>query len=143
MTSPATSPPAKGMATFIFALSVFVGLGSFGVAGGVGSYLAVKRTSVTVRAGWSLTPVVVAAKRLEPGELVPLQSMSQRSVPEVLVTSSMVKPEAASTLVGQPVLVAVEAGEPLRWAFFLGPEDFSQKDQEVGKACAEAVWGSR
>jgi pilus assembly protein CpaB len=47
-----------------------------------------------------------------------MEMMSQRSIPEQFVTSSVVKPDSSSYVVGQKVMVAVAAGDPLLWSQF-------------------------
>ena len=71
--------------------------------------------------------VADARKRLEPraggrrvpghprGTVVTFDMISQRSVPEQFVTSSVVKPDSASYIVNQKVLVPLQAGDLLLW----------------------------
>lgn len=67
---------------------------------------------------YDLVPVVVAAVDVKAGEVVTFDLISQRSVPEQYVTSSIVKPDSAGFVVGQRLLVDVQAGDPLRWVDF-------------------------
>jgi pilus assembly protein CpaB len=71
-----------------------------------------------VRSGWHLVPVVVAATDLPEGTAVTLEMVSQRSVPEQFVTSSVIKPESTQYVVSQKILVPVQAGDPLLWSQF-------------------------
>ncbi|MBN1206406.1 MAG: hypothetical protein JXB05_15955 [Myxococcaceae bacterium] len=66
----------------------------------------------------ALVPIVVASRDLPIGTTVTWDEMSQRSVPAGLVTSSVVKPDSASYINNQKLLVPVLAGDPLLWSFF-------------------------
>jgi pilus assembly protein CpaB len=81
-------------------------------------YSAIQRQRADVRKGWNLVPVVVAAVDVAEGSVVTMDMVSQRSIPEQFVTSSVVKPDSASYVVGQKVLVALQAGDPLMWSQF-------------------------
>jgi pilus assembly protein CpaB len=85
---------------------------------GTVAYSAIKKKEADVRRGWNLVPVVVAAVDLSEGSVVTFDQISQRSVPEQFVTSSVVKPDSASYVVNQKVLVPVQAGDPLLWSEF-------------------------
>jgi pilus assembly protein CpaB len=64
----------------------------------------------------SLIPVVVLARDVPAGAVVTYDDLSQRSVPEHLVTSSIVKPDSASHLINQPLKHALQAGDWVRWS---------------------------
>jgi Flp pilus assembly protein CpaB len=103
------------------------------------SYL--QKLKVDVRKGWNLVPVVVAAVDLDQGKAVTMDMISQRSVPEQFVTSSIVKPDSASYIVNQKILVPVQAGDPLRWSDFettkLEKVLFATRDVALGAVLAE------
>jgi pilus assembly protein CpaB len=106
------------------------------VAGGV-AWSAIKKKEADVRRGWNLVPVVVAAVDLSEGTVVSFDMVSQRSVPEQFVTSSVVKPDSASYVVNQKVLVPVQAGDPLLWSQFettKAAERLSTKVQKRARA---------
>src|SRR4051812_23352990 len=84
-----------------------------GLLAGVVAYSAIKKQEHDVRAGWELVPVVVAATDIAEGSVVTFEMISQRSVPSQFVTSSVVKPDSASYVVNQKVLVPVQAGDPM------------------------------
>ena len=118
---------------------------------GVIAYSAVKKQELNVRRGWNLVPVVVAAVDISEGTVVTFDMISQRSVPEQFITSSVVKPDSASYVVNQKVLVPVQAGDPLLWSQFettKASERLSNKVQkkaraisiEVGKTSAVGGW---
>ncbi|MBX5482004.1 MAG: Flp pilus assembly protein CpaB [Myxococcaceae bacterium] len=89
-----------------------------GLLAGVVAYSAIKKKENDVRKGWNLVPVVVASQDIPEGTVVTFDMISQRSVPEQFVTSSVVKPESASYILNQKVLVPLQAGDPLLWSQF-------------------------
>src|SRR5687767_4381504 len=122
-----------------------------GLFAGIVAYSAIKKREADVRKGWNLVPVVVAAVDISEGTVVTFDMISQRSVPEQFVTSSVVKPDSASYVVNQKVLVPVQAGDPLLWSQFettKAAERLSTKVQkkaraitiEAGKTTAVGGW---
>jgi pilus assembly protein CpaB len=108
-----------------------------GLLAGVVAYSAIKKKESDVRRGWNLVPVVVAAQDIPEGTIVTLDMISQRSVPEQFVTSSVVKPDSATYVVNQKVLVPLQAGDPLLWSQFettKAAERLSTKVQKKGRA---------
>ncbi len=101
---------AKGMPLALAAGMMLMG---FAVA-----WSALMKEKADVRQGWNLVPVLVATVDLSEGTVVTMAQLSQRSVPEQFVTSSVVKPDSANYVVGQKVQVAVAAGDPLLWSQF-------------------------
>ncbi len=86
--------------------------------GSAGMYFFFKKQGLDAKKGWNLVPVIVAAVDISENTVVTFEMISQRSVPEQFVTSSIVKPDSASYIVNQKVLVPVQAGDPLRWSDF-------------------------
>ncbi len=108
-----------------------------GLFAGIVAYSAIKKKEADVRRGWNLVPVVVAAVDVAEGTPVTFDMISQRSVPEQFVTSSVVKPDSASYVVNQKVLVPVQAGDPLLWSQFettKAAERLSTKIQKKARA---------
>jgi pilus assembly protein CpaB len=108
-----------------------------GLLAGVVAYSAIKKKESDVRRGWNLVPVVVAAQDIPEGTVVTFDMISQRSVPEQFVTSSVVKPDSATYVVNQKVLVPLQAGDPLLWSQFettKAAERLSTKVQKKGRA---------
>src|SRR5687768_2626899 len=101
----------KGKTPLVIALALGLMAGGF-------AYLSIKKKEADVRKGWNLVPVVVAAVDIPEGTVVTFDMISQRSVPEQFVTSSVVKPDSASYIVNQKVLVPLQAGDPLLWSQF-------------------------
>ncbi len=66
--------------------------------------------------GWKLVPVVVAAKDLAEGTELTMENIAQRSVPEFLLSTSVVHPDAANYVLHQRILVPVQAGDMLLWS---------------------------
>lgn len=108
-----TGAPWKHARVAPLALAAGLMLMGFGVA-----WSALAKERADARKGWNLVPVLVAAVDLAEGTVVTFDHVSQRSVPEQFVTSSVVKPGSASYVIGQPVQVAVAAGDPLLWSQF-------------------------
>jgi Flp pilus assembly protein CpaB len=65
--------------------------------------------------GWKLVPVAVAARDLAEGTVLTAETLAQRSVPEFLFTSSVVKPDATTYVIGQRILIPLQAGDMLTW----------------------------
>ena len=108
-----------------------------GLFAGIVAYSAIKKKESDVRRGWNLVPVVVSAVDISEGTVVTFDMISQRSVPEQFVTSSVVKPDSASYIVNQKVLVPVQAGDPLLWSQFettKAAERLSTKVQKKARA---------
>ncbi|MFZ5471021.1 MAG: Flp pilus assembly protein CpaB [Myxococcota bacterium] len=108
-----------------------------GLLAGVVAYSAIKKKEADVRRGWNLVPVIVAAADIAEGTVVTFDMISQRPVPEQFVTSSVVKPESASYVVNQKVLVPVQKGDALLWSQFettKAAERLSTKVQKKARA---------
>lgn len=95
------------------AIALLLGVIAFAV-----SYSAIKRSEARAREGWNLVPVVVAAVDLSEGHVVAVDELQVRHIPEKFATSSIVRPDSASYLLGQSILVPVQAGDPLLWTQF-------------------------
>ncbi|MEW5741566.1 MAG: SAF domain-containing protein [Myxococcota bacterium] len=80
--------------------------------------LALLVVASAARAEEPLVPVVVAAVDMGPGQTVTMEMISQRSAPRRLITPSVVKPDSASYIVNQKVLVPLLAGDLLLWSHF-------------------------
>jgi pilus assembly protein CpaB len=108
-----------------------------GLLAGIVAWSAIKKKEADVRRGWNLVPVVVAAQDIPEGTVITFDMISQRSVPEQFVTSSVVKPDSASYVVNQKVLVPLQSGDPLLWSQFettKAAERLSTKVQKKGRA---------
>jgi len=108
-----------------------------GVVAFLVSWSAIKKREADVRKGWNLVPVVVAAVDISEGTVVTMEMISQRAIPEQFVTSSVVKPDSASYIVNQKVLVPLQAGDPLLWSQFettKAAERLSSKVQKKARA---------
>jgi pilus assembly protein CpaB len=108
-----------------------------GLLAGVVSYSAIKRKEKEVRAGWNLVPVIVAAQDIVEGASITYEMIAQRPIPEQFVTSSVIKPDSANYIVGQKVLVPIQAGDPLLWSQFetsKATERLSSIIQKKGRA---------
>jgi pilus assembly protein CpaB len=94
-------------------VGVVLGLASFFVG-----WSGLQKERADIRKGFNLVPVVVAAVDVSEGTVVTMEMVSQRSVPEQFVTASVVKPDSASYIIGQKVMVSLQAGDPLLWSQF-------------------------
>jgi pilus assembly protein CpaB len=101
----------KGKTPLVIALAL-------GLLAGIIAWSAIKKKEADVRRGWNLVPVVVASQDVPEGTVITFDMINQRSVPEQFVTSSVVKPDSATYVVGQKVLVALQSGDPLLWSQF-------------------------
>ena len=89
-----------------------------GLAAFVIGWSGLQRERVNIRKGYNLVPVVVAAVDVSEGTVVTIEMVSQRSIPEQFITSSVVKPDSATYVIGQKVMVSLQAGDPLLWSQF-------------------------
>jgi pilus assembly protein CpaB len=94
-------------------IGIVLGLAAFVIA-----WSGIQRERVNIRKGFNLVPVVVANVDISEGTVVTMDMVSQRSIPEQFITSSVVKPDSASYVIGQKVMVALQAGDPLLWSQF-------------------------
>ncbi len=120
----------KGKAPIIVAVVLFI-------AGLIVSWSSLEKRAENARKGWNLVPVIVANVDVSEGTVVTMDMISQRSIPEQFVTSSVVKPDSAGYISGQKVLVAVQAGDPLLWSQFetsKAAEKLSTKVQRKARA---------
>jgi pilus assembly protein CpaB len=79
--------------------------------------LMVVLVATVVAAGEPVTAVLVAAADLPAGTVITVDTLSQRTLPSEFVTRSLVRPDAASYVVGQRTRLPIVAGEPLLWAY--------------------------
>lgn len=108
-----------------------------GVLAGAMAFLSVKKKEREVKAGWNLVPVLVASDSIGEGTVITYDMISQRAVPEQFVTSSVIKPDSANYIVGQKILVPLQAGDPLLWSQFetsKAAEKLSTIVQKKGRA---------
>lgn len=119
---------------------------ALGLLAGSVAYLGIQREKKIVRAGWNLVPVIVAAQDIPEGATVNFEMLSQRPIPEQFVTSSIVKPDSSSYVVGQKVLVPVQAGDALLWSQFetsKASERLSNIVQRKGRALTVDLSGAK
>jgi pilus assembly protein CpaB len=104
-----------------------------GLAAGAVSYGAIKAKERSVREGWNLVPVAVANQDIPEGSVLTYEMIAQRGIPEQFVTSSVVKPESSSYVVGQKVLVNLQTGDPLLWTQFETTKSAERLSSKVQK----------
>lgn len=99
-------------------LGIGLGLATACVVGGLVGLGIAHRVRTEGRKGWNLVPVVVAASDAPAGTVMSFEMISQRSLPEQFVSSSVVKPDSASYIVNQRLLVGARAGDLMLWSSF-------------------------
>jgi pilus assembly protein CpaB len=117
-----------------------------GLLAGTVAYIGIQREKTLARTGWNLVPVIVAAQDIPEGTTIGFEMLSQRPIPEQFVTSSIVKPDSASYVVGQRVLVPVQAGDALLWSQFetsKASERLSSTVQRKGRALTVDLSGAK
>ena len=102
------APAAVGLLSAALGVALVVSPVSFGFAPKPATALA----PVVVADAEEYVPIVVAARDLEEGTVVTMEMLQQRTMPARFVTSSVVKPDAASYIVNQRILVPVQASRP-------------------------------
>lgn len=121
-----------------------------GLLSGAVAWVSIRARERAAREGWELVPVLVAASDIPEGEALQVDMIARRPVPEQFVTSSVVRPDSAATVLGQKLLVPVQAGDPLLWSSFevaRGVERLSSVVQQHARAVtietseAQAVGG--
>ncbi len=65
-----------------------------------------------------LVPVVMAAVDIEAGTIVTMEMVQQRSIPSMYTTTSVVRPDSASYIIGQKLKVPVQQGDMMLWTHF-------------------------
>ncbi len=116
-----TAPPPAGVAeapvfkgtTPLYAAGVLVLVGLIVYSA---SLFATDRQA---RANWQLTQVVVAAEDLAVGDVITLENVALRSVPEPYQGSNVVKGDAMNFVLDQKLAVAVQLGDPLFFSQFV------------------------
>ncbi len=99
----------------IAALSTLLVLGAAEMAGA--QWLA-RKHGRDARKGWNLVPALRAARALEPGTLITRDAFVAGSIPEQLVTASVVKPEDLGRVLGRRLEAQLAPGEWLTVAAF-------------------------
>jgi hypothetical protein len=120
MSAPETEPGRRLSDARVTAvtLGVLVGLVVGVLTAGFASFFVARYSAAKARAGWNLVPVVVAAVDIPENTVVTLDMIAQRQVPEQFVTSSVVRPESAASIVNRKVMVTLQAGDMMLWSQF-------------------------
>ncbi len=79
------------------------------------------------RASWTLTQVVVAAEELGVGDIVTLENVALRSVPEPFQGSGVVKADMMNFILDQRLAVGVQLGDPLFLSQFVSMRTADQR----------------
>lgn len=118
---PATPPPAPSFtdAPILKGGSPFFLVVIFGLVGTglwAASLFATERQS---KASWTLTQVVVAAEDMNVGDVVNIENVAVRAVPEPYQGANVIKSDAMNFIIDQKLAVAVQAGDPLFYSQFV------------------------
>ena len=126
VTTPTVQPGALDAPIFKGASPVFVALllGLVGVAIYSTSLYAMDRQQ---RASWTLTQVVVAAEELGIGDVVTLENVALRSVPEPFQGTGVVKADMMNFILDQRLAVGVQMGDPLFLSQFVAMRTADQR----------------
>lgn len=99
---------------------------------------AIAKKQADATKGWTLAPVLVATKEISEGTVITNDMIASRNVPNTFITSSVVRPDQAERyIVGQKILVPVQAGDPLLYTQFASQataERLSTKVQKQARA---------
>ncbi len=79
------------------------------------------------RANWTLTQVVVAAEELGVGDVVSLENVALRAVPEPFQGSGVVKGDMMNFILDQKLAVGVQMGDPLFMSQFVSMRTADQR----------------
>ncbi|MFT3710708.1 MAG: Flp pilus assembly protein CpaB [Archangium sp.] len=79
----------------------------------------VAATERQAKSSWQLTEVVVAAEDLNVGDVVTLENVALRAVPEPYKGANVIKGDAMDFILDQKMAVAVQAGDPLFYSQFV------------------------
>jgi Flp pilus assembly protein CpaB len=83
------------------------------IAAWVTSYLALKKKEREVKAGWNLSPVLVATRDLTAGTPLTSDAVTTKSIPEQFATDSVFNPRTQEKALGRTLVVPVKRGEPI------------------------------
>jgi pilus assembly protein CpaB len=78
----------------------------------------VSRVRTQVHRPWTLVSVIVAARDLPEGTRITEGMLSTRAVPEVNVSTSVVRPEGLEYAISRTLEFPLQAGDPLLWSQF-------------------------
>jgi Flp pilus assembly protein CpaB len=102
---------------------------------------------IDVSRGWNLVPIIVASTDLSEDSIITTNELSQRMFPEQFVTSSFIRPDSASYIVKQRILVRAMAGDPLYWTDFQTNKNvgvlFALRDVAGGTVLSPSDVGAR
>jgi flagella basal body P-ring formation protein FlgA len=88
--------------------------------------------------GLTLTPVAVTTRALPAGHVLTMDDVMHASLPDALVTASILKPQEVSYVVNQKLLVPLAPRDPLPWAAFetMPSIEGNRPAQELIDACS-------
>jgi pilus assembly protein CpaB len=104
---------ARSNSGFMVGLAVGLGVAALILVLGYGW---VRRSSDDVRKGWNLVPVLVVTADVASHTPLSTANVGTRMLPEQFITSSVVRPDKAGMVIGQKVMVPMQAGDPVLWS---------------------------
>lgn len=94
------------------------------------------------RASWQLTQVAVAAEDLNVGDVVNIENVALRAVPEPFQGSNVVRGDALDFILGQKLATSVQTGDPLFYSQFVSvraARPLSKRVSKKGRAISLAT----
>lgn len=107
------------------------------VSAGLVAYGSLAAARRSAREGWELETVLVAAEALPAGQPLTLAQLAQRPIPAQFATRSVVRPRDAELILGQPLLVPLETGDPITW----GALESASPESAVSDVVQQALRG--
>lgn len=119
ITAPTAPPPSFRDASLLAGTSPLLIAGVLTLIGAALVWAMLAATEKQTRSSWQLTEVVVAAEDLNIGDVVTLENVALRSVPEPFKGSNVIKGDAMDFILDQKLAVAVQTGDPLFYSQFV------------------------
>ncbi|MBL8910794.1 MAG: Flp pilus assembly protein CpaB [Archangium sp.] len=119
VTAPTAPPPTFRDASLLAGSSPLFIAGVLTLVGAALVWAMLFATEKQTRASWQLTEVVVAAEDLNIGDVVTLENVALRSVPEPFKGANVIKGDAMDFILDQKLAVAVQTGDPLFYSQFV------------------------
>ena len=116
----------KGRTPLIIALVL-------GLLAGLLAYRTIKHKEDKVREGWNPVPVVVASRDVMEGSILEYDMVAKHQMPEQFVTPSVVQPNQFERVVGQKLMVPLQAGDMILWSHFRSEGSFERLSNIVRK----------
>ncbi len=133
MTQPPTTPRAHQptlLVAVLVALGIVIAGGFVVIAAGL---VYVKKEAASVRHGWNPVTALVAMNDLSPGATVTTDMIGSRAFPEQFITTSVIRPESTSSILGLRLRAPLQKGDPLRWTDISGDPNVLVATHDVAR----------